>query len=88
MVLAGVDKSLPIILLNHQPIELDAAQMEGVDLQVSGHTHRDQIFPANISKPSIPLKTVTPARPNSFVLKRWRDIRATFILVTLPDINP
>jgi len=48
MVLAGVDKSLPIILLNHQPIELDAAQKEGVDLQLSGHTHRGQIFPANL----------------------------------------
>jgi len=48
VILDGVDKSLPIILLNHQPIELNEAQKEGVDLQVSGHTHGGQIFPANL----------------------------------------
>lgn len=47
-ILAGVDQNLPIILLDHQPIDLDAAKKAGVDLQVSGHTHRGQIFPANL----------------------------------------
>lgn len=44
----GMDKDNPVILLNHQPIELEEARQQGVDLQVSGHTHRGQIFPANL----------------------------------------
>jgi len=47
-VLDGVDKNLPIILLDHQPVALKEAQNEGVDLQVSGHTHKGQAFPANL----------------------------------------
>lgn len=43
-----VDKTFPIILLEHRPIELDAAQKEGVDLQLSGHTHAGQFFPINL----------------------------------------
>jgi uncharacterized protein len=43
-----LDKTKPILLMDHQPKELDAAQKEGVDLQVSGHTHRGQIFPGNL----------------------------------------
>lgn len=44
--LAGVDKSsLPIILLDHQPFNLEEAEDQGVDLQISGHTHRGQMFP-------------------------------------------
>ncbi|MFZ5753473.1 MAG: metallophosphoesterase [Bacillota bacterium] len=44
-VMTGIDYSLPIILLNHQPVELEEAKKEGVDLQLSGHTHRGQLFP-------------------------------------------
>lgn len=47
-VLTGIDKKIPIILLNHQPVDLSAAQEQGVDLQLSGHTHGGQIFPANL----------------------------------------
>lgn len=43
-----VDLSKPAILLDHQPYELDAAQQQGVDLIVSGHTHRGQVFPGNL----------------------------------------
>ena len=42
--------SLPIILLDHQPFNLEEAQAMGVDLQLSGHTHRGQFFPI-ISSP-------------------------------------
>lgn len=45
--LKGVDKSLPVILLDHQPYQLDAARDAGVDLQLSGHTHLGQLFPYN-----------------------------------------
>lgn len=44
----GVDTSLPMILLDHQPIDLKQAQDNGIDLQVSGHTHMGQIFPAHL----------------------------------------
>ena len=43
--LAGVDRSLPVVLLAHQPKDVDSAVAEGVDLQLSGHTHGGQIWP-------------------------------------------
>jgi len=47
-VLKDVDKSLPIIVLNHRPEDLEEAETENVDLQLSGHTHKGQIFPGNL----------------------------------------
>jgi predicted MPP superfamily phosphohydrolase len=47
-VLKDVDKSLPIIVLNHRPEDLEEAEIENVDLQLSGHTHKGQIFPGNL----------------------------------------
>jgi uncharacterized protein len=41
----GVDLSRPVVLLDHQPYELDAAREAGIDLMVSGHTHRGQVAP-------------------------------------------
>lgn len=46
-VLHGTDPSRPLILLDHQPDRLGDAVAAGVDLQLSGHTHRGQIFPGN-----------------------------------------
>ncbi|MEI8135539.1 MAG: metallophosphoesterase [bacterium] len=43
----GVNKKLPLILLDHQPFKLDEAVSEGVDLQLSGHTHNGQLWPLN-----------------------------------------
>jgi predicted MPP superfamily phosphohydrolase len=40
-----VDKSKPVILLDHQPFHLEEAEENGVDLQFSGHTHHAQIWP-------------------------------------------
>lgn len=34
------------ILLDHQPYRLEEAEEAGIDLQISGHTHRGQIWPA------------------------------------------
>ncbi len=36
-----------IILLDHQPYLLEEAEQNGVDLQLSGHTHRGQVWPLN-----------------------------------------
>lgn len=46
-VLAGTEKDKPIILLDHQPFKLENAVKNGVDLQLSGHTHHGQIWPFN-----------------------------------------
>ena len=43
--LTGIDKSLPVILLDHQPIGLNQAVESGIDLQISGHTHYGQLWP-------------------------------------------
>lgn len=41
------DSSHPIILLDHQPAELEQAAKAGIDLQISGHTHNGQVWPIN-----------------------------------------
>ena len=43
-----LDPSLPIIVMDHQPVELSEASDAGVDLDLSGHTHDGQMFPANL----------------------------------------
>lgn len=43
--LAGINPSLPVILLDHQPPRTDDPAPSGIDLQLSGHTHRGQFFP-------------------------------------------
>jgi predicted MPP superfamily phosphohydrolase len=47
-ILAGLDRSRPVILLDHQPIHLEEAAAAGIDLQLSGHTHNGQVFPINV----------------------------------------
>ena len=44
----NVDKSKPIIFLDHQPKELPEIALAGVDLDLSGHTHNGQLFPGNL----------------------------------------
>jgi len=46
--LKEVDSSQPLIILDHQPADLQKAQENNVDLQLSGHTHVGQIFPINL----------------------------------------
>ncbi|MET7643610.1 metallophosphoesterase [Streptomyces sp. NPDC005426] len=43
--LNGADPDLPVLLLAHQPKFVDRAAADGVDLQLSGHTHGGQIWP-------------------------------------------
>lgn len=43
-----LDPSRVRILLDHQPYALDESQHAGIDLQISGHTHRGQVFPINL----------------------------------------
>jgi len=46
--LQNVNKTLPVIILNHQPNNLDEEVMNGVDIAFYGHTHYGQIVPINI----------------------------------------
>ena len=41
------DTSKPVILLDHQPFHINESVKNGVDLQLSGHTHNGQMWPLN-----------------------------------------
>ena len=44
----GSNHNLPILLLDHTPFHLEEAMENGIDLQLSGHTHNGQMFPINL----------------------------------------
>lgn len=46
-IIDGIDKEMPIMLLDHRPIGIMESKENGVDLQFSGHTHAGQVFPIN-----------------------------------------
>jgi len=45
LALEGADRDLPVLLLAHQPKQIDAAVRFDIDLQISGHTHGGQMWP-------------------------------------------
>ncbi len=49
--LENTDKSKPIVVLQHEPIEFEELADNGTDLVLSGHTHNGQIFPGNLIVP-------------------------------------
>ncbi|MCE7002662.1 metallophosphoesterase [Kibdelosporangium philippinense] len=49
--LAGRNTANPVVLLAHQPIQVEQASQHGVDLQLSGHTHGGQMFPFHLAVP-------------------------------------
>jgi hypothetical protein len=44
----NLDRSKPILVLDHEPRELQELADAGVDVDLCGHTHDGQIFPANL----------------------------------------
>jgi predicted MPP superfamily phosphohydrolase len=44
-VMQNINPDMPLILMDHQPVEYKAAAKYGVDLMVSGHTHKGQLWP-------------------------------------------
>jgi len=46
-IMEGIDDNKPIILMDHQPFKLEVAEQNGIDLQLSGHTHHGQLWPFN-----------------------------------------
>ncbi len=41
----GINKNAYTIVIDHQPVEFEAAAEAGADLHISGHTHGGQLFP-------------------------------------------
>ena len=46
--IAKADTLRPIVVLDHQPYHLKEADSLGIDLQISGHTHRGQVWPLSL----------------------------------------
>ena len=46
-ILDGVDRTMPLILLDHQPYSINESVKTGIDLHLSGHTHNGQLWPFN-----------------------------------------
>lgn len=47
-IMEDVDKQYPIIVMNHEPHDLQDEVDAGADIAVYGHTHDGQIFPNNV----------------------------------------
>ena len=45
---APLDKSIPIIFIDHQPVDFAAEEEAGAGLILCGHTHKGQFFPGNL----------------------------------------
>lgn len=46
---ADLDRTKPIIVLDHEPYELGELARAGVDVDLSGHTHDGQLFPLTLA---------------------------------------
>ncbi len=47
-IISSINSYYAKILLDHTPVKLEQAEKNGIDLQLSGHTHHGQIWPGNI----------------------------------------
>jgi uncharacterized protein len=47
-IIDSIETDHPMILLDHTPYKLEEAQKNNIALQLSGHTHHGQLWPANI----------------------------------------
>lgn len=48
LLIKNIDMNKPIILLDHQPVDINQVKSSGVDLQLSGHTHKGQFSPNDL----------------------------------------
>lgn len=48
-ILSGLDMSKPVIVMEHQPVQIEELAEAGADMQLCGHTHDGQIFPGNLT---------------------------------------
>ena len=49
--MAGIDRTKPVLVLEHEPVDFKNLYEAGADLVFSGHTHAGQIFPATVITP-------------------------------------
>ena len=49
--LAGIDASRPVVVLEHEPKQFQALKDAGADVALAGHTHAGQVFPGNLVVP-------------------------------------
>ncbi len=47
-IVKNIEGNYPLFLLDHTPVQLNQAVENGIDLQLSGHTHHGQMFPINL----------------------------------------
>ncbi len=47
-IMKSAPDSLPVILLDHRPTEIEQVSKTKTDIQLSGHTHKGQLFPINL----------------------------------------
>lgn len=46
-IISDIDKSKPTLVIDHSPNNMQDSIENGIDIQVSGHTHNGQLFPFN-----------------------------------------
>ncbi|GLX65912.1 metallophosphoesterase [Paenibacillus glycanilyticus] len=46
--ISDLDRTRPLIMMDHQPSDLEQAAANGIDLSLSGHTHRGQMAPNHL----------------------------------------
>ncbi len=49
----GIDKQMPIIMMDHEPSSIAETVAAKVDLSLSGHTHHGQMWPFNYATQGI-----------------------------------
>jgi predicted MPP superfamily phosphohydrolase len=47
-IMSTIPDSLPVILIDHRPTEIDQISRTSTDVALSGHTHNGQLFPVNL----------------------------------------
>jgi predicted MPP superfamily phosphohydrolase len=47
-IMSNINKEHPVILMDHQPAQLEDAVNNKIDIQLSGHTHNGQFWPGNL----------------------------------------
>jgi len=52
-IMGTIPDSLPVILIDHRPTEIDRISRTSTDVALSGHTHNGQLFPINLITRSV-----------------------------------
>ena len=77
--LRDVDKTKPVIVIQHEPVEYKELSESGADVVLSGHTHNGQMFPGNLVVPFF--------NENGYGYKRLYDID-TFVTAGVGYYGP